>query len=67
MEGIMSNILLIYAAVIFIGGVILFTFAELRKDKEQEEPETNKWMRILSVILVVLAVGCFVVSRNLSY
>ena len=59
----MNKILLIYAAVIFIGGVILFTYAHLQKDKEVEEPETNKWMRILSIVLIALAAMCLIISR----
>jgi hypothetical protein len=59
----MNKILLIYAAVIFIGGVILFTYAQLQKDKEIEEPETNKWMRILSIIVIALAAMCLLISR----
>ena len=58
----MNKILLIYAEVIFIGGVVLFTYAQLRKDKEVEEPETNRWMRILSIILLALAAMCLVIS-----
>ena len=58
----MSKVLLIYAAVIFIAGIILFTYAELRKDKEQEEPETNRWMKILSILLVLMAAICLVIS-----
>ncbi|WP_026662029.1 hypothetical protein [Butyrivibrio proteoclasticus] len=59
----MNKILLIYAAVIFIGGVILFTYAQLQKDKEVEEPETNKWMRILAIIVIALAAMCLLISR----
>ncbi len=62
----MGKILMIYSAVIFIAGVILFTVGELKKDKEVEEPETNRWMRILSVMLVVIAALCFVISRNVK-
>ena len=62
----MSRILLIYAAVIFIAGVILFTYATLKKDKEIEEPETNKWMRILSLMLVVIAAACLFVSFSMK-
>ncbi len=58
----MSKVLLIYAAVIFIAGIILFTYAQLRKDKEQEEPETNRWMKILSILLVLMAAICLVIS-----
>ena len=61
----MSKILLIYAAVIFIAGVIIFTIATLRKEKETEEPETNTWMRILSVLLVVIAGACLVMSVSM--
>ena len=63
----MSRILLIYAAVIFIAGVVLFTYATLRKEKEVEEPETNTWMRILAVILVIMAAVCLFVSCNINY
>ena len=59
----MNKILLIYAAVIFIGVVILFTYEQLQKDKEVEEPETNKWMRILSIVLIALAAMCLIISR----
>ena len=58
----MNRILLIYAEVIFIGGVVLFTYATLKKDKEVEEPETNRWMRIISIMLIVLAVICLIFS-----
>nr|WP_297704403.1 hypothetical protein [uncultured Butyrivibrio sp.] len=58
----MSKVLLIYAAVIFIAGVILFTYATLQKDKEQDEPETNRWMRILSILIIIMAVICLVIS-----
>ena len=61
----MGKILLIYAAVIFIVGVIIFTIATLRKEKETEEPETNTWMRILSVLLVVIAGACLVMSVSM--
>lgn len=62
----MSKILLIYAAVIFIAGVVLFTYATLKKEKETEEPETNTWMRILSLILVVMAAACLFVSCSVN-
>ena len=62
----MSRILLIYAAVIFIAGVVLFTYATLRKEKEVEEPETNAWMRILSIVLVVMAAACLFVSCSMN-
>lgn len=57
----MRKILLIYAAVLFIAGVIGFTFAELKKNTE-DEPETYKWMKVLAIMLVILAVICLVAS-----
>lgn len=66
LEGDMSRILLIYAAVIFIAGVVLFTYATLKKEKEVEEPETNTWMRILAAILVIMAAVCLFVSCNMN-
>ena len=62
----MSKILLIYAAIIFIAGVVLFTYATLKKEKEVEEPETNTWMRILSVLLVVMAAACLFVGVSMK-
>lgn len=62
----MSRILLIYAAVIFIAGVVLFTYATLKKEKEVEEPETNTWMRIISLMLVVMAAACLFVSISMK-
>ena len=61
----MGKLLLIYAAVIFIAGVILFTFAMLKKDKEVEEPETNAWTRVLSIMLIVIAAACLFISINM--
>ena len=58
----MNKILLIYAEIIFIGGVVLFTYAQLRKDKEVEEPETNRWMRIIAIMLLVLAAFCLILA-----
>ncbi len=62
----MKNLLLIYAAVLFIAGVIVFTWSELKKDKENEaEPEnneTNKWTKVLAGLLVILAAVCLLVS-----
>lgn len=61
----MNKLLLIYAAVVFIAGVLAFTIGELNKANE-EEPETFKWMRILAILLVVIAVFCFIASRNVA-
>ena len=66
LEETMSRILLIYAAVIFIAGVVLFTYATLKKEKEVEEPETNTWMRIISLMLVVMAAACLFVSISMK-
>jgi Na+/H+ antiporter NhaD/arsenite permease-like protein len=57
----MNKLLLVYAAVIFIAGVLTFTWSELKKDKESEpEPETFKWMKVFSVMLIILAAVCLV-------
>ncbi len=61
----MNKLLLIYAAVIFIVGVVVFTIGQLNKDKE-DEAETFKWMRVFAVIAIILAVACFVASRNIG-
>ena len=58
----MGKLLLIYAAVIFIAAVLLFTYSELKKDSK-EEPETYHWMKILSVLLLIIAIASFVASR----
>ncbi|WP_029232334.1 hypothetical protein [Butyrivibrio sp. VCB2006] len=58
----MNKILLIYAEIIFVAGVVLFTYGTLKKDKEVEEPETNRWMRILSIMLVVIAAICLAMA-----
>ena len=61
----MNKLLLIYAAVIFIAGVVFFTIGELNKNSE-EEAETFKWMRIFAIIAVIMAVACFVAARNVG-
>lgn len=61
----MNRLLLIYAAVIFIAGVVVFTIGELNKANE-EEAETYKWMRIFAVIAVIMAIACFVAARNVG-
>jgi hypothetical protein len=58
----MNKILLIYAEIIFIGGVVLFTYAQLKKDKEVEEPETNRWMRVIAIMLIILAAFCLILA-----
>ncbi|MBQ3797984.1 MAG: hypothetical protein II842_17190 [Butyrivibrio sp.] len=58
----MSKLLLIYAAVIFIAAVLLFTYSELKKDSV-EEPETYRWMKVFSIMLLVMAIVSFVASR----
>ncbi len=58
----MSKLLLIYAAVIFIAAVLLFTYSELKKDST-EEPETYRWMKVFSIMLLVMAIVSFVASR----
>ncbi len=59
----MNTLLLIYAAVIFIAGVIVFTIGQLNKDNE-EEKETYKWMRIFAIIAVILALACVIAAYN---
>ena len=61
----MNKLLLIYAAVIFIAGVVVFTIGELNKANE-EEAETFKWMRIFAIITVIMAVACFVAAKNIG-
>ena len=61
----MNKLLLIYAAVIFIAGVVFFTIGQLNKNSE-EEAETFKWMRVFAIIAVILAVGCFIAARNIG-
>ena len=61
----MNKLLLIYAAAIFIAGVVFFTIGELNKNSE-EEAETFKWMRIFAIIAVIMAVACFVAARNVG-
>ncbi len=59
----MSKFFLVYAAVIFIIAVLLFTYSELKKDSDQEEPETYHWMKVFSVLLLIMAIASFVASR----
>jgi len=61
----MGNLLLIYSAVIFIIAVILFTYSELKKSVD-EEIEIYRWIKIFSIVLLVIAVMCFVVSRSVA-
>ncbi|MBE5825768.1 MAG: hypothetical protein E7307_03935 [Butyrivibrio sp.] len=53
----MNKLLAIYAAVLFIAGVIFFTIAQL-KIGTSDEPETYRWMRILSIMTIILALVC---------
>ena len=60
----MKTFLLIYAAVIFIIAVLLFTYSELKKDAENlEEPETYHWIKVFSVLLLIMAIASFIASR----
>ena len=61
----MNKLLLIYAAVIFIAGVVFFTIGQLNRNSE-EEAESFKWMRIFAVIAVILAVVCLVAAFNIG-
>jgi protein-S-isoprenylcysteine O-methyltransferase Ste14 len=58
----MNKLLAIYAAVIFIAGVIVFTIGVLNKDNE-EEHETYKWMRVFAMIAIVLAIACAIACK----
>ena len=59
----MNKLLLIYAAVVFIVAVILFTYAELHKNAEQE-PETYKWMKVFSFVLLAIALLCLLAGKG---
>ncbi|MCR5671111.1 MAG: hypothetical protein K6G10_08910 [Butyrivibrio sp.] len=59
----MNRLLAIYAAVIFIISVVIFTIAELNKNNE-DETETFKWMKIFSFIGVAIAAVCVIFARN---
>ena len=58
----MNRMMLVYAAVIFIAGVVVFTIGELNKANE-EEAETYKWMRIFALIAVILAAVCAIAAK----
>ena len=58
----MNKLLIIYAAVLFIAGVVFFTIAQL-KIGSSDEPETYSWMRILSIMTVILALVCVLFAR----
>ena len=59
----MNKLFAVFAAIVFIAGVVFFTIAELNKDNE-EEPETYKWMKILSIIIIILGVVLAIACRN---
>ncbi len=61
----MNRLLLIYAAVIFIAGVVFFTIGELNKNSE-EEAESFKWMRVFAIIGIILAVVCVIAALNIG-
>ena len=61
----MNRLLAVYAAVIFIAGVVVFTIGELNKDNA-EEAETYKWMRIFAIIAVIMAAACAVAAANVG-
>jgi len=65
----MNKLLLIYAAAIFIAGVVFFTIGQLNKGKEgqdAETAETYKWMRIFAIIAVIMAAVCLVAAVNIG-
>ncbi len=59
----MNKIFAIFSAVIFIAGVVFFTIAELNKNNE-EEHETYKWMKIFSIITIIIAIVLAIACRN---
>jgi cell shape-determining protein MreD len=59
----MNKILIIYAAVVFILAVIVFTISELNKNTEQE-PETFRWMKVFSFVLLAMALICLLAGRG---
>ena len=61
----MNRLLAIYAAIIFIAGVVVFTIGQLNKDNE-EEAETFKWMRIFAIIAVILALACVIAAKSVG-
>ena len=61
----MNRLLAIYAAVLFIAGVVVFTIGQLNKDSE-EEAETYRWMRILAVVALIMAIACVVAGLNVG-
>ncbi len=61
----MNKLLAIYAAVIFIAAVVVFTIGELNKNSE-DEAETYKWTRIFALIALVMAITCAVASVNMG-
>ena len=63
-EVVMNKLFAVFAAVILIAGVIVFTHGELNKDSE-DEPETYRWMRILGVILVIIAIACAIICKSM--
>ena len=59
----MNKMLIIYAAVVFIIAVVVFTISELNKNTENE-PETFKWMKVFSFVLLAIAVVCFFAGKG---
>lgn len=59
----MNKLLIIYAAVVFVFAVVAFTYAELHKNAEQD-PETYKWVRIFSFVLLAIALVCFFAGKG---
>ncbi|SFP35596.1 hypothetical protein SAMN04487928_10178 [Butyrivibrio proteoclasticus] len=59
----MNKIFAVFATVVFIAGVVFFTFAELNKDNT-EEPETYAWMKVFSIIIIILGVVLAIACRN---
>ena len=65
----MNKLLLIYSAVIFIAGVVVFTIGQLNKNKEEQDEEGTeiyRWMRIFAIIAIILAVACFIAAKNIG-
>ena len=60
----MNKLFAVFAAFIFIAGVIVFTHGELNKNSE-DEPETYKWMRVFGAVLTVIAIVCAILCKSM--
>ena len=64
----MNILFLIYAAILFIASIIVFTIGQLMSDKqkkedaEPDEAETPKWIRVFAGVGFALALICLVAA-----